>query len=94
MQQRATPAGPATGLLSALAFANFAIGIGAFGVIGVLSPIADGLNLSHAEAGLVMSIHAAAYAVGSPLLIAATGALDRRTVIVIGMALFLADSAF
>jgi predicted MFS family arabinose efflux permease len=94
MQQRATPAGPATGLLSALAFANFAIGIGAFGVIGVLSPIADGLNLSHAEAGLVMSIHAAAYAVGSPLLIAATGALDRRTVIVIGMALFLAASAF
>ena len=89
MQQRVTSAGPATGLLTALTFANFAIGIGAFGVIGVLSPIADGLHLSHAEAGLVVSIYAAAYAIGSPLLIAATGALDRRTVITAGLSLFL-----
>lgn len=81
------------GLLPALAFINFAIGIGAFGVIGVISPIAEGLSLTHAEAGMVMSIYAAAYAIGSPLAIAATGSLDRRTVITIGMSLFLAASA-
>ena len=83
-----TPAG----LLPALAFVNFAIGIGAFGVIGVLSPIAEGLKLTHAEAGMVMSVYAIAYAIGSPLAIAATGKLDRRTVITIGMSLFLGAS--
>jgi MFS transporter, DHA1 family, inner membrane transport protein len=77
------------GLLPALAFANFAIGIGAFVVIGVLTPIAEGLRLTHAEAGLVMSIYAAAYAIGSPLAITATGRLDRRSVILMGMGVFL-----
>lgn len=80
------------GLLPALAFANFAIGIGAFVVIGVLTPIADGLSLTHSEAGMVMSIYAVAYAVGSPLAITATGRLDRRRVITIGMALFVVAS--
>lgn len=80
------------GLLPALAFANFAIGIGAFGVIGVITPIATGLHLSHAEAGLVLTIYAAAYAIGSPLAIAATGALDRRRVMMMGMGLFLAGA--
>lgn len=80
------------GLLPALSFANFAIGIGAFVAIGVLSPIASGLSLSHSEAGMVMSIYALAYAIGSPLAIAATGALDRRRVILIGLSVFLAAS--
>jgi MFS transporter, DHA1 family, inner membrane transport protein len=88
VSETVTPAG----LLPTLAFVNFAIGIGAFGVIGVLSPIADGLKLTHAEAGLVMSVYAVAYAIGSPLAIAATGRFDRRTVITIGMSLFLAAS--
>ena len=60
--------------------------------IGVLSPIASGLSLSHSEAGMVMSIYALAYAIGSPLAIAATGALDRRRVILIGLGIFLVAS--
>lgn len=79
-----------TGSLAALAFANFAIGIGAFVVVGALSPLADGLSLSHAEAGSVMSVYAAAYAFSSPLAVALTGRLDRRTVVLAGMAIFLA----
>ena len=82
------PPAPA-GLLSTLAFANFAIGIGAFVVIGVLTPIAEGLVLTHAEAGLVMSIYAIAYAIGSPLAITATGRLDRESVLLIGTGTFL-----
>jgi MFS transporter, DHA1 family, inner membrane transport protein len=92
MQQRAAPSDLPAGLLPTLAFANFAIGIGAFVVIGVLSPIASGLQLTHAEAGMVMSIYALAYAVGSPLAIAATGRLDRRSVITIGMGIFICAS--
>jgi DHA1 family inner membrane transport protein len=91
MQQRPSAGAPA-GLLPALAFANFAIGVGAFVVIGVLSPIASGLELTHAEAGMVMSVYALAYAVGSPLAITATGGFDRRRVIVIGMGAFLVAS--
>ena len=93
MQQRPTEAGIPAGLLPTLAFANFAIGIGAFVVIGVLSPIASGLQLSHAEAGMVMSVYAVAYALGSPLAITATGKLDRRSVIMIGMSVFLLAAA-
>lgn len=92
MHQRTHEAGAPPGLLPALAFANFAIGIGAFVVIGVLSPIASDLQLTHAQAGLVMSIYAMAYAIGSPLAITATGRLDRRSVIVIGMSIFLVGS--
>jgi DHA1 family inner membrane transport protein len=91
MQQRPS-AGVPPGLLPALAFANFAIGIGAFVVVGVLSPIASGFELTHAQAGMVMSIYALAYAVGSPVAITATGRLDRRSVIMIGMGIFLIAS--
>src|SRR5882757_2647059 len=86
---RPPPSGPPPGLLPTLAFANFAIGIGAFVVIGVLSPIAGNLHLTHAEAGMVMSIYAAAYAIGSPLAVTATGALDRRSVVLIGISIFI-----
>jgi DHA1 family inner membrane transport protein len=79
-----------SGSLAALALANFAIGIGAFVVVGALSPLADGLGMSHAEAGMVMSVYAAAYAIASPLAVALTGRLDRRSVILAGMAVYLA----
>jgi DHA1 family inner membrane transport protein len=92
MQPPSSPLAAPAGLLPVLAFANFAIGIGAFVVIGILSPIAHGLQLSHAEAGMVMSAYAVAYAIASPLAIAATGGLDRRSVVVIGMVLFIAAS--
>jgi predicted MFS family arabinose efflux permease len=92
MLQSTPPAGPPAGLLPTLAFANFAIGIGAFGVIGVITPISSGLGLTHSQAGMVMSIYALAYAIGSPLAITATGRLDRRSVILTGMGLFFVAS--
>ncbi len=79
-----------TGLLPVLALANFAIGIGAFVVVGTLSPLAADLGLSHAEAGMVMSVYAVAYAIGSPLAVALTGGIDRRSVVLAGMTIFLA----
>lgn len=92
MLQRTPPVRPPAGLLPTLAFANFAIGIGAFGVIGVITPISSGLGLTHSQAGMVMSIYALAYAIGSPLAITATGRLDRRSVILTGMGLFFIAS--
>ena len=75
-----------------LAAANFVVGLGAFVVIGVLVPIADGLGVSHADAGLLMTIYAIAYAIASPLLVAATGAASRRKLLAAGLAIFAAGA--
>lgn len=76
------------GLLPALSLANFAIGMGAFVAVGILTPVAQGFGLTVAQAGWVMTVYALVYAVASPLLVAATGAADRRAVLVAGMAVF------
>lgn len=75
-------------VIAALSAGNFAIGMGAFVVIGLLSPISSGLEVSPAEAGTVMTAYALAYAVCSPLGVALTGAWPRRTVLLIGLSLF------
>jgi MFS transporter, DHA1 family, inner membrane transport protein len=71
-----------------LALANFAIGMGAFVVVGVLSPVAQAFGVDRAQAGALMSVYAGTYAIASPLLVAATGRLDRRRLMSIGLALF------
>lgn len=82
----------ATRQLWLLALANFAIGMGAFVVVGVLSPVAKAFGVDRAHAGGLMSVYAGTYAIASPLLIAATGRLDRRRLMSIGLALFAAGS--
>ena len=75
-------------LIAVLSAANFAIGLGAFVVIGVLNPIADSYAITPAEAGWAMTAYAIAYAFGSPLSVALTGALPRRRVLIGGLSLF------
>lgn len=79
---------PRSLLIPSLSMANFAIGMGAFVVIGVLTPIADAFSLTSAEAGWVVTSYAFAYAVCSPLSVALTGAVSRRTVLAAGLGLF------
>ncbi len=76
------------GLLPALSLANFAIGMGAFVAVGILTPVAQGFGLTVAQAGWVMTVYALVYAVASPLLVAVTGAVDRRALMLAGMAVF------
>ena len=75
-------------LIPLFSSANFVIGMGAFMVIGMMEPMADGLDLTTAEAGWVMTWYALAYAIGSPLLVALSGAMSRRLVISGGMLTF------
>ncbi|MGB0496899.1 MAG: MFS transporter [Rubricella sp.] len=79
-------------LIPLLSAANFVIGMGVFVAVGLLNPIAAAYGLSPAEAGWVMTIFALAYAVGSPLAIALTGAWPRARVLTLGMALFAAGA--
>lgn len=84
-----------TSLLTALlplAFLNFAVGAGAFFVIGLLGPLALDLSLTKVQAGWIMSAYALGYALTSPVLISLTGRLPRRDVILAGIALFILAS--
>jgi DHA1 family inner membrane transport protein len=80
-------------LIPVLSAANFVIGMGAFVVVGMLTPIARGFGTTPAEAGAILTSYAIAYALLSPLLVAATGAIGRRRVMAFGLGLFAVAAA-
>ncbi|WP_373505560.1 MFS transporter, partial [Aestuariivirga sp.] len=75
-------------LLNLLALGNFVVGMGAFVVIGVVTPIAEDLHVSKADASIILTSYALAYAVLSPIGAAITGNLPRRTVLTGALAMF------
>jgi DHA1 family inner membrane transport protein len=79
-------------LLRLLAFANFIIGMGAFVVVGVLSPIAEAFGVSVGGAGRLMTIYGLIYALSSPILVALTGSIDRARIIGVGLLVFFCGS--
>jgi MFS transporter, DHA1 family, inner membrane transport protein len=81
-------------LLNALAFGNFIVGMGAFMVIGLLTPMAYAFHISKADAAMTMTVYAISYAIASPLLVAATGTIDRRTLLISSLAIFVLACAF
>ena len=58
-------------------------------IVGILPDIAAGLNVSLAAVGRLVSVFAACYAVGTPLLTALTGRMDRFRLLMGLMLLFL-----
>ena len=82
----------ASPLLTLLALGNFVVGMGAFVLIGIVSPIAEGLSVSTADVGIVLTSYAVAYALLSPIGAAITGRLPRRTVLTAALGLFCAGS--
>ena len=55
--------------LLSLAFGTFALGIVEFGIMGILSDIANDLNISIIKAGHLISAYSAGVAVGAPSLL-------------------------
>lgn len=82
----------ASPLLSLLALGNFVVGMGVFVVIGIVTPIAEGLGIAKADAGIIITSYAIAYALLSPIGAALTGSLPRRTVLVAALGLFCIGS--
>lgn len=78
----------ASPVLSLLALGNFVVGMGVFVVIGIVSPIAEALAVSKADAGIIITSYAIAYALLSPIGAALTGRLPRRTVLAGSLGLF------
>ncbi len=75
--------------LWALALGNFAVGTGSLIVAGILPEIASGLGTSVALAGQLVTIYGLALAIGAPLLAMATSRIDRRALMLGGLAIFL-----
>ena len=69
-----------------MAFGNFAVGIGALVVAGVLQPLADTFTVSLSTVGLLVTVYAFTYAAGSPLIIIFTSAAERRVLLAVGLA--------
>ncbi|CAM5765269.1 MFS transporter [Bosea minatitlanensis] len=74
--------------LLSLAGGAFAIGTGSLIVTGILPHLATGLGVSIDAAGLLVSIFALAYAIGSPILSAVLGDADRKRVLIGAIAVF------
>lgn len=71
-----------------LAIGAFAIGTEGLMIAGLLPAIAADFNSSVATAGQLITIFALAYAIGSPILSALCGGLDRRRLLVMALLAF------
>ena len=79
-------------IIFALALANFGVGTGGLIIAGVLPQIAAGLSVTLPQAGALVGYSSIAYALGAPLLGAAFAAMDRKRLLVGGLALMTASS--
>ncbi len=71
-----------------LALGTFAVGTDAFVIAGILPEIAHDLSCTIENAGLVVSIFAISYALGSPITSALSAAWPRKVVLVGGLGTF------
>jgi MFS transporter, DHA1 family, inner membrane transport protein len=82
-----------TPALLALAISAFGIGTTEFVPVGLLSSIADDLSISITLAGLLISGYAVGVAIGAPILTALTSKMNRKTLLMSLMILFIAGNS-
>jgi MFS transporter, DHA1 family, inner membrane transport protein len=75
--------------LLALAISAFGIGTTEFVPVGLLSSLASDLNISITLAGLLISGYAMGVAFGAPVLTALTNKMNRKTLLLLLMAVFI-----
>ncbi|AZB42710.1 MFS transporter [Bacillus sp. FJAT-42376] len=75
--------------LLALAISAFGIGTTEFVPVGLLSSLADDLNISITLAGLLISGYAMGVAIGAPVLTALTNKMSRKTLLMLLMVVFI-----
>ncbi|EKF43508.1 major facilitator superfamily protein [Nitratireductor indicus C115] len=75
--------------LSLLALGAFAVSTVAFVFAGLLPLISDETGVTVAEAGYLVSAYSMAYALGTPVLSALTGGMNRRRAIALALSFFV-----
>ncbi|NUT96406.1 MAG: MFS transporter [Saccharothrix sp.] len=76
-----------------LAVALFAVGTDGFVIAGLLPQIAADLGVGVSAAGQLVTAFALAFAVSAPILGAMTSAMDRRTALLLALAIFVVGNA-
>ena len=71
-----------------LSVGSFAVGTGTFVVTGVLPDIAEALSISVANAGLLVTVFAVTFAIGSPVFVSAASGVERRRLLGAALVLF------
>lgn len=74
-------------VLVILAASNFAIGLGAFSLVGMVEPVARAFDVSEAAVGGLLTAYSLSIAVASPILVALTGHVGRRRVVAAGLSI-------
>ncbi|MGP6087081.1 MFS transporter [Antarctobacter jejuensis] len=77
-----------TGVYLILSICNFVIGMGAFALIGMIEPMAEGLSVSVTSVAGLLTVYSVAYALTSPVLVALSGKMGRRRVLAMGLSVF------
>jgi len=75
--------------LLALALASFGIGTTEFVIMGLLPDVAQNLDVTIPQAGLLVTGYALSVAFGSPFLAIATASMDRRKTLIFLMGVFI-----
>lgn len=75
-----------------LAIVSFLVGTSEYIISGILDKIAEDLDITLAAAGQLITIFSLVYAVGTPILMALSGRLDRRKLIVFALGVFVAGN--
>ncbi|GGI18280.1 MFS transporter [Gottfriedia solisilvae] len=82
-----------TPALMALAISAFGIGTTEFVPVGLLSTLADDLNISITLAGLLISGYAMGVAFGAPIITALTNKMSRKTLLMLLMVIFIVGNS-
>lgn len=75
-----------------LAFGGFLVGTAEMMIAGILDMIAGDLHVSVALAGQSVTMYALVFAIGTPVLIAVTSRLERKTLLLSAFAVFIAGN--
>lgn len=81
-------------LILSLALLTFVLGTSEFVIVGILPDIADGLSISIATAGTLVSAFAITFAIGTPLTMSLTSHLPKRKLMLTLTALFIVFNLF
>ncbi|WP_127537130.1 MFS transporter [Paenibacillus illinoisensis] len=72
-----------------LAIVSFLVGTSEYILSGILDKVAGSFDVSLAAAGQLITIFSLVYALFTPILMAITASMDRRKLIIIGLAIFV-----
>jgi DHA1 family putative efflux transporter-like MFS transporter len=76
-----------------LAIVTFFVGTSEYVIAGFLDIIAKDTGISIASAGQLISIFSLSYAIGTPILVALTARMDRRTLLITSLVTFVIGNA-